>query len=165
MVNGNPITDEWKSAHGKWFYLDTDGNMVTDKLIEDVNGPIYHVNKYGAMVTETWKAVAFEEGDEALVRDAEYWWMYFGADGKAYKCKLSGKYVIRDIKGKKYAFDENGHMLYGWIDKVSDWQEKYMKRLVKEYVTVLTDESRLASDKFWELMNGRYEGLLRYGDN
>ena len=45
--------------------------------------------------------------------------MYFGSDGKAYKCKLSGKYVIRDIKGKKYAFDENGHMLYGWIDKGS----------------------------------------------
>ena len=119
LVNGSPITDEWKSANGKWFYLDTDGNMVTDKLIEDVNGPIYYVNKYGAMVTETWKAVAFEEGDEVLVRDADYWWMYFGSDGKAYKCKLSGKYVTRDIKGKKYAFDENGHMLYGWIDKGS----------------------------------------------
>ena len=119
LVNGSPITDEWKSANGKWFYLDTDGNMVTDKLIEDVNGPIYYVNKYGAMVTETWKAVAFEEGVEVLVRDADYWWMYFGSDGKAYKCKLSGKYVIRDIKGKKYAFDENGHMLYGWIDKGS----------------------------------------------
>ena len=119
LVNGSPITDEWKSANGKWFYLDTDGNMVTDKLIEDVNGPIYYVNKYGAMVTETWKAVAFEEGDEVLVKDADYWWMYFGSDGKAYKCKLSGKYVIRDIKGKKYAFDENGHMLYGWINKGS----------------------------------------------
>lgn len=101
LENGNPITDEWKSANGKWFYLDTDGNMVTDKLIEDVNGPIYYVNKYGAMVTETWKAVALEESDEDLVRGADYWWMYFGSDGKAYKCKLSGKYVIRDIKGKK----------------------------------------------------------------
>lgn len=26
-----------------------------------------------------------------------------------------------------------------------------MERLVKEYVTALTDETRLASDKFWEL--------------
>lgn len=35
--------------------------------------------------------------------------------------------------------------------KLADWQEKYMERLVKEYVSTLTDETRLASDKFWEL--------------
>lgn len=35
--------------------------------------------------------------------------------------------------------------------KMADWQEKYMERLIKEYVTALTDETRLASDKFWEL--------------
>lgn len=35
--------------------------------------------------------------------------------------------------------------------KLADWQEKYMERLIKEYVTALTDETRLASDKFWEL--------------
>lgn len=35
--------------------------------------------------------------------------------------------------------------------KLSVWQEKYMERLVREYVTVLTDETRRASDKFWEL--------------
>lgn len=119
LENGVPVTDSWKSANRKWFYLGTDGDLVTDTLIEHANGTVYYVDKYGAMVTETWKAVAFEEGDESIVRDADYWWMYFGGDGKAYKCKLSGKYVIRDIKGKKYAFDENGHMLYGWIDKGS----------------------------------------------
>ena len=32
--------------------------------------------------------------------------------------------------------------------KLADWQEKYMERLVREYVTALTDETRLASDKF-----------------
>lgn len=31
--------------------------------------------------------------------------------------------------------------------KLADWQEKYMERLIKEYVTALTDETRLASDK------------------
>ena len=35
--------------------------------------------------------------------------------------------------------------------KLSGWQEKYMERLVREYATVLTDETRRASDKFWEL--------------
>lgn len=119
LENHVPVTDSWRPANGKWFYLDTDGNMVTDTLIEHADGPVYYVDKYGAMVTETWKAVALEESDKALVRDAEYWWMYFGADGKAYRSELSGDFGIRDIKGKKYAFDENGHMLYGWINKGS----------------------------------------------
>jgi len=35
--------------------------------------------------------------------------------------------------------------------KLADWQEKYMERLIKECVTALTDETRLASDKFWKL--------------
>lgn len=119
LENDVPVTDSWRPANGKWFYLDTDGNMVIDTLIEHADGPVYYVDKYGAMVTETWKAVALEESDKALVKDAEYWWMYFGVDGKAYRSGVSGDFAIRDIKGKKYAFDENGHMLYGWIDKGS----------------------------------------------
>lgn len=119
LENDVPVTDSWRSANRKWFYLGADGNMVTNTLIEHANGDVYYVDKYGAMVTETWKAVALEESDKALVRDAEYWWMYFGADGKAYRSELSGDFAIRDIKGKKYAFDENGHMLYGWINKGS----------------------------------------------
>lgn len=34
--------------------------------------------------------------------------------------------------------------------KVPDWQETYMENLIKEYISLLSEE-KLASDKFWEL--------------
>lgn len=36
-------------------------------------------------------------------------------------------------------------------EKLSDWQEKYMEGLVKEYVNFLNDETKHASEKFWSL--------------
>ena len=35
--------------------------------------------------------------------------------------------------------------------KLSGWQEKYMEGLVKAYVNFLNDDTKPASDKFWEL--------------
>lgn len=35
-------------------------------------------------------------------------------------------------------------------ENISDWQERYMERLVEEYIIFLRSD-RLASDKFWEL--------------
>ena len=36
-------------------------------------------------------------------------------------------------------------------ERLSDWQENYMKGLVKEYVDFLNDDTKHASQKFWEL--------------
>ena len=36
-------------------------------------------------------------------------------------------------------------------EKLSDWQEKYMEGLGKEYVNFLNDETKHASEKFWTL--------------
>ena len=36
-------------------------------------------------------------------------------------------------------------------EKIPGWQERYMEKLVKEYIAFLTDESKKASTKFWEL--------------
>lgn len=36
-------------------------------------------------------------------------------------------------------------------ERLSDWQENYMKGLVKEYVDFLNDDKKPASEKFWEL--------------
>lgn len=35
--------------------------------------------------------------------------------------------------------------------KIASWQESYMERLVNEYTQLLTDNDKLASEKFWEL--------------
>lgn len=121
--DGEPVTDTWKSSNGQKFYLGDDGVMVTDSLIEDSTTSsnktyYYYVDANGAMVTNTWKAVALD-GDENTDLDAEYWWYYFGSDGKAYTSsdnKLT-KSKIKTINGLKYAFDEEGHMVYGWVDE------------------------------------------------
>ena len=36
-------------------------------------------------------------------------------------------------------------------ERLSDWQENYMKGLVKEYVDFLNDDTNHASEKFWAL--------------
>ena len=117
--DGDAVTDTWKSANGNWFYLNSDGVMATNQLIEDNNNSktrYYYVDQYGAMVTNTWKAVAMDDSNSDL--DAEYWWYYFGKDGKAYTSEddLTTS-EIKTINGLKYAFNSEGHMLYGWINK------------------------------------------------
>ena len=39
-------------------------------------------------------------------------------------------------------------------ERLSDWQENYMKGLVKEYVDFLNDDTKHASEKFWEVESG-----------
>ncbi len=36
-------------------------------------------------------------------------------------------------------------------EKLGIWQERYMKKLNKEYVQLLTDSEKPASDRFWKL--------------
>ena len=53
------------------------------------------------------------------------------SNGKAYKAGDSGKTKFKTIDGKKYAFDEDGKMLYGWVNEDdstlatddSDWEQ------------------------------------------
>ena len=126
--DGNPVTDEWKTSNGQYFYLGDDGNMVVDSLIEDDSNATtkyYYVDANGARVTNTWKAVAMDDNSNTDL-DAEYWWYYFGADGQAYTTDADdelSKGKLKTINGLKYAFDDEGHMLYGWIDKSNKDQQ------------------------------------------
>lgn len=123
--DGNAVTDEWKSSNGQYFWLGDDGEMVTDSVIEDdteSKPKYYYVDANGARVTNTWKAVAKDDDDDS---DADYYWMYFGSDGKAYTTSEDDdltKSKLKTINGLKYAFDAKGHMLYGWISKTDKTQ-------------------------------------------
>ncbi len=123
--NGIPVVNEWKNDGGFWFYLGDDGNMRKNALIEDMSGTktrYYYVNGQGAMSRNTWKAVAMDGNEGDL--NAEYWWYYFGNDGQAYTS--SGELHASDFKtinGLKYAFDEEGHMMYGWINAENPVQQ------------------------------------------
>ena len=38
-----------------------------------------------------------------------------------------------------------------FCDKLPEWQERYMNRLANEYVKLLSDKDKKASERFWEL--------------
>ena len=108
---GNAITDAWRKSGDYWFYLGSDGNMAKNEVVQN-NDDYYFVNGDGAMVTNQW--VSFDESTED---GNDKRWMYFGADGKAYRDKNDSLTIsdIKTINGKKYLFDQNGKMLYGWL--------------------------------------------------
>ncbi len=117
--NGTAVTEAWRKSGDYWFYLDSDGNMATDVLVEKDDDK-YYVNADGAMVTNQWVALDSDSYDtNSDDGEAEYRWYYFGSDGKAYRNKKSNTTVttseLKTINGKKYAFDADGKMLYGWV--------------------------------------------------
>lgn len=114
-ANGEYVTDTWKKSGDHWFWLDEDGEMVTDSLIED-DEDYYYVNESGAMVKNEWRELDnTDDSDDA----SDTCWYYLGPNGKAYKAPGSGKTTFKTINSKKYAFDEEGRMLYGWVDEES----------------------------------------------
>ena len=128
--DGNRVENEWKKSGDNWFWLNGDegGAMATDMLVED-DDDTYYVDANGVMVTNTWVKVVNEDQDDDE-DPAEYRYYYMQNSGKAYKAGDSGKTKFKTIDGKKYAFDEDGKMLYGWVNEDdstlasddSDWE-------------------------------------------
>ena len=113
--DGNRVEDDWKKSGNNWYWLDSEENgaMAVDKLIED-DDDIYYVDANGVMVTNTWVKVVNEDQDDDD-DPAEYHYYYMQSNGKAYKG--NGDNVSKKtIDGKRYAFDEDGKMLYGWVN-------------------------------------------------
>ncbi len=120
--DGYKVTDAWKKSGNFWYYLDEDGYMATSKLIEngDNNDNIYYVDETGRMVANKWVELENENYYDGVDDDeAETVWYYFQNSGKAYK-QIAGKPSWKTINGKKYSFDENGHMLWGWVNEDND---------------------------------------------
>ena len=111
--NGDRVTDKWAKSGNNWYYLDSDGEMAIDTLIEDGDN-YYYVDINGVIASNQWVAIENEDAGEDD-EPANYWY-YFQANGKA--LKNSGDNVsLKTINGKKYAFDDEGKMLYGWVVK------------------------------------------------
>ena len=66
------------------------------------------------MVTNRWIQLENEDMDE---NDSEYVWYYFQNNGKAYTASDRDSVSFKTINGKKYTFDDEGQMLWGWIDE------------------------------------------------
>lgn len=122
-ADGEKASDTWKKSGNHWFWLDSDGDMAVSSLIDD-DGDFYYVNESGAMVKNEWRELDNEDrGDD----EADTCWYYFSSSGKAYKASDSGRVFFKTIgradgTSAKYAFDEEGKMLYGWIDEDGERQ-------------------------------------------
>lgn len=127
--DGSKAMDTWKMSGGKWYWLDgeQDGAMARNKLLVDGDST-YYVDSDGVMVQNDWVEVPNEgqdDGDDL----AEYHYYYMLSNGRAYRSN-SGAIRFKTISGRKYAFDDEGRMLYGWIDSQgnrlegeSDWAQ------------------------------------------
>ena len=112
--NGDAVTEEWKKSGNNWYYLGDEGYMMKNYLLTDENDNVYYLDGNGVMVTNAWVAVAPDEDDDE--EDApDHYWYYFQANGRA--VRQTGESVKKKtINGKTYGFDEDGKMLYGFVD-------------------------------------------------
>lgn len=118
--DGNRVTDAWRKSGDNWFWLDSDkdGAMAVETLVED-DDELYYVDANGVMVRNTWVKLPNEEQDD-VDDPAEFHYYYMQSNGKAYKAPGSGDTKFKTIDGKKYAFDADGKMLYGWVNGQSE---------------------------------------------
>ena len=121
--DGIYATDTIKSSGNSKYYLDANGNMVRDYLLEDYNEAVYYFDDTGKMVTNTWVAVEPMQVYNQMDNPPTIYLYYFGANGKAFQA--NNGVVRKTIDGKKYLFNENGQMLSGWINEEGETFNEY----------------------------------------
>lgn len=140
-TSGDNATETWKKSGDNWFYLGSDGKMLTNQLVEDDDN-YYYVNGDGVMITNQW--VKTQAAD-----DEEEHWYYFQSNGKAYKKGSSDKANLKEINGKKYIFDEDGRMVYGWVNESGEQADEDDSDAWKEAVYYCGSEDDGAVTTGW----------------
>ena len=153
------VTEEWKKSGDNWYWLDDNGEMAVDMLVED-DDDYYYVDANGVMVTNQW--VAIENEDAGEEDEPAHYWYYFQANGKAYTRSDNASedsVSAKTINGKKYAFDEEGRMLYGWV---SGGERQTDDDAWKESLYYFGDEDDGAMSLGWRqisIVDDEYEDL------
>ena len=144
--NEEKVTEQWQKSGDYWYYLDDNGEMAVDSLIDD-NDSTYYVDINGVMVTNRWVAVDNENAGEE--NEPNQWWYYFGANGKAYKRSdsASGDVSLKTINGKKYTFNTDGKMQYGWV---KDGETQYDDNAWQDAEYYFGDENDGAMAEGWK---------------
>ena len=125
--NGDRVSNEWKkSADGNYYWLDEDGLIAENQIIED-DDEIYYVNEYGVRVKGVWQSVPNEDDLEVNGITPDELWYYFGANGRATrKTDTNSEYDYKRTSVEwsqgtdTFFFDTEGHMVTGWIDHGDD---------------------------------------------
>ena len=150
--NGDKVTDKWAKSGNNWYYLDNNGEMAVDQLIEDGDN-YYYVDVNGVMVSNQW--VAIENEDAGDDDEPDVYWYYFQANGKAMK-NTTNKVALKTINGKKYTFDDEGKMLYGWVNDQNEHQDNTDGDAFKSADYYFGDENDGAMTTGWLLTDVTY---------
>ena len=159
--DGSKKTETWiKGEDGAEYYLDADGYMVRDTILE-INGRKYYVDENGVKVRDRWVRRLNEE--DLCDNKTDSLWYYFDKNGTA--CAGEGKRLVWNDGDRDniYYFDEEGHMLTGWqkITKKNDPDNTAIYYLGDEnqgYVHKLWQQ--LEPDEEWFNMEGHDYGDL-----
>ena len=110
--NGYKFATTWIETDGMMFYLGEDGYVVYNKVFE-YNGNLYCVDERGARVENDFVEVTADMVADDSITPGLY---YFNERGVAYR--RHDTIFTHVINGKKYAFDEEGHVLQDcWLDE------------------------------------------------
>ena len=113
--DGYRVANTWRDSDGMKFFLDETGYVVYNKVFNH-DGRIYYVGPNGARVTNSFVIVT---EDMILGDDVKPGYFYFSEDGSAYM--KNDVNFIKNIEGKKFAFDELGHVVADcWLTKDGD---------------------------------------------
>lgn len=105
--DGSITTNEWRESNGYEFWLGSSGTIMTDILVHD-EGNIFYAGSKGQKIKSQWRYLQDQDGG--------FYWFYFDGSGNAVKGS-SGSFGTTVLNGRTYAFDEDGHMLSGWVNK------------------------------------------------
>lgn len=115
LENGKAVKDAWKKLNNKWYHFDTDGQMETGWMDEEMS----FANEDGAALIG-WHKLYPPEGQEKsqdpFDNDGKNWY-YFNSSGKKLVPELAdgAEYGEKRVEGSFYCFDRNGAMQTGWV--------------------------------------------------
>lgn len=117
---GKKVVNKWYKIDNKNYHFDYDGKMQTGWILDD----LYYMSSDGVMQTG-WQNLypsdydldSENNGPDLDGEDNEKRWYYFGTNGKKYMPNnYSSAFVEKTINGKKYAFNEKGELVTGWVN-------------------------------------------------
>lgn len=113
---GERVTNDWISQGENWYWMNENGVMVANGLVQ-IKEDYYYFREDGTMVSENWVGIPNPNADAE--NEPQQYWYYFQKNGKAYRRQDNGSTSVKakTINGKKYAFDTEGRMLYGWVSE------------------------------------------------
>ncbi len=115
-ADGERVISSWIEQGENWYWMDENGVMAANGLVQ-IKGDYYYFREDGTMVSEDW--VGIPNPNAGTENEPQQYWYYFQKNGKAYRRQDNGSTSIKakTINGKKYAFDTEGRMLYGWVSE------------------------------------------------